>query len=74
MKDTRLPKDPEVEFKSEFINWIDYLGIIYSYYNMKTCKEKIQEHLSNHPINDIECTNITKFLCQIDSSFSPYDL
>jgi superfamily II DNA or RNA helicase len=76
-RDSRLSKDPEILFKGKFTNWIDYLGIERIYYDIDTCKKKIQEYLIKYPeikqnILDLQHTIIS--LCEIDNLFPPYDL
>ena len=73
-RDDRLSKEPEIIFKGKFTNWIDYLSINRIYYDLDTCKNKIEEYLSNELYLDFEYTNITKFLKNKDNNFPPYDL
>lgn len=73
-RDDRLSKEPEIIFKGKFTNWIDYLSIKRIYYDLDTCKNKIEEYLSNELYLDFEYTNITKFLKNKDNNFPPYDL
>ena len=73
-KDSRLPKEPEVVFKGQFTNWIEYLSIERVYYDLETCKNKIDEYLSNETTIDFEFINITKSLKILDDMFPPYDL
>ena len=73
-KDSRLSKEPEVVFKGQFTNWIEYLSIERVYYDLETCKNKIDEYLSNETTIDFEFINITKSLKILDDMFPPYDL
>ncbi len=41
---------------------------------METCKNKVDEYLSNETDIDFEFTNITKSLKILDDMFPPYDL
>jgi len=73
-KDNRLSKEPEIAFKGQFTNWIEYLSIERVYYDLETCKNKVGEYLSNETDIDFEFTNITKSLKILDDMFPPYDL
>jgi superfamily II DNA or RNA helicase len=73
-RDNRLSKEPEIVFKGQFTNWIEYLSIERVYYDLETCKNKVGEHLSNETDIDFEFTNITKTLKILDDMFPPYDL
>ena len=70
----KLPDDPETTYKGQFTNWIDYLSIERVYYDLKTCKTKVQEYLANETSIDFELTNITKNLKSLDNKFPPCDL
>lgn len=72
--DIRLSKEPEIDFRGQFTNWIDYLSIDRNYYHLETCKNKVSEYLSNGKYIDFEFTNITKSLKILDDMFPPYDL
>ena len=72
--DNRLSKEPEILYKGQFANWIDYLSIERIYYDLETCKNKVSEYLSNETNIDFEFTNITKSLKKLDDIFPPYDL
>lgn len=73
-RDNRLSKEPEIVFKGKFTNWIDYLSIERIYYDLETCKNKVDEYLSNEIDIDFEFTKITKSLKKLDYMFPPYDL
>lgn len=74
-KDNRLSKDPERIFKGQFTNWIDYLSIERRYYDLKTCKSKINElfscHLKRH---HLELSNVMSELSHLDEQFPPNGL
>jgi hypothetical protein len=74
--DNRLSKEPDIIFKNKFINWIDYLSIEKIYYDLETCKNKIEEYLLLLPEikNKIELSLICNELCKIDNLFPPSDL
>lgn len=77
--DIRMPKEPEIFFKTQFKNWIDYLNIQYDdYYDFNECKKKINEYLILYPkIKEgfnFNYSYISKKLCNIDEKFPPYGL
>jgi len=43
-RDTRFIEDPHMY--KQFVNWIDYLGIQDTFYDIKNCKLKIQQYLN----------------------------
>ena len=76
-RDNRLSKDPEIDFKGKFTNWIDYLSIERKYYDLETCKNKIAEYLLLVP--DIkkyylDLSIVSKRLCEQDPLFPPNGL
>jgi predicted helicase len=75
--DIRLSKEPDVIFKESFASWIDYLGLERIYYDLKTCKNKINEYLlkySNLKKDYLELYKISSELCKIDPLFPPSGL
>jgi superfamily II DNA or RNA helicase len=76
-RDQRLSKEPEIVFKGQFTNWIDYLSIQRTYYDLETCKNKVNEYLSIYPEMKqyyLDLTQLTNQLCNIDPLFPPYEL
>jgi predicted helicase len=76
-KDIRLSKEPDILYKSQFTNWIDYLNIPRIYYNLETCKNKINELLTLHPEFKkyyLDLSIVSKELCKLDSNFPPNGL
>jgi superfamily II DNA or RNA helicase len=76
-KDDRLSKEPEILFKGDFINWIDYLSVERRYYDLDTCKIKIDEYLMRYPElkkNYLNLSLIVNELCSKDKMFPPNDL
>lgn len=76
-KDNRLTTEPEIIFKGQFTNWIDYLGIDRKYYDLETCKSKVAEYLVNYPEikqNYLDLASINKELCNLDKLFPPNGL
>ena len=72
-KDNRLNIDPEIIFKGQFTNWIEYLGIERNYYDYETCKKKLQEFIKENDMN-FEYIDIIKILKSTDNNFPPIDL
>ena len=75
--DNRLSKEPQIIFKEQFTNWIEYLSIDRIYYDLETCKNKINEYLLIYPNLNIYCLDLTILcskLCIIDNLFPSDDL
>jgi superfamily II DNA or RNA helicase len=74
-KDFRLHKEPDVVFKGQFTNWLDYLSINRDdYYNVETCKEKVRDYIKLHPsLKDkyLELSVLCAELCKLDVLFPP---
>jgi len=76
-KDSRLSLNPEEIYKSKFKNWVDYLSIDKVYYDLETCKNKVNAYISLYPDikkNYLELSIICNELCKIDSLFPPFGL
>jgi hypothetical protein len=76
-KDNRLSKEPEIVFKEQFTNWIEYLSIERIYYDFETCKNKVDEYLLLYPEikkNYFDLSIVSNELCNIDKLFPPNDL
>lgn len=76
-QDIRLSKEPEIVFKGQFTNWIEYLSIERGYYDLETCKNKINTYLRENPEmrkHQLELTIISTNLCKIDMLFPPNGL
>lgn len=75
-KDCRLSKNPEDIFKNSFTNWIDYLSIKRIYYDLQTCKDKIEEYLLQIDIRniDIDFSFIANELYKNDINFPSPEL
>ncbi len=74
--DIRLSNEPEEIYKNKFINWIDYLGIKREYYDLETCKKKVNEYLTLYPEikNNLNLSFICNKLCDLDNKFPPEKL
>jgi predicted helicase len=74
----KLPDDPETAYKGVFTNWIDYLSIERVYYDLKTCKSKVDEYLDLYPeirfdyFKNLDLAIVCSDLCAKDSLFPPY--
>ena len=72
-----LSSEPEKFYSDKWTNWIDYLSIERKYYDLKTCKIKVNEYLKIYPnikLNNIDLYDTIKKLCELDTLFPPYDL
>jgi hypothetical protein len=75
--DNRLSKEPDIIYRGQFTNWIDYLSIKRVYYELENCKSKINEYLTIFPEikkNYLNLSIISKQLSEIDDKFPPYGL
>jgi hypothetical protein len=76
-RDIRLSKEPEVLYKEQFTNWIDYLSIPRVYYDFETCKKKVTEYLtvsSELKRNYMDYSYLCNELCKMDPMFPESDL
>jgi superfamily II DNA or RNA helicase len=71
-KDCRLSKEPDLIFGKDFKGWIEYLNIKNIYYDLETCKNKINQY--NLKYNFLEINIIIDKLCKLDNNFPPKDL
>ena len=76
-RDNRLFKEPEIVFKGQFTNWIEYLSIERVYYDLETCKNKVGEYLLLYPEIKkyyLDLSIVSNELCKIDVLFPPNGL
>jgi len=76
-RDNRLSKKPEIAFKGQFTNWIEYLSIERVYYDLEICKNKVCEYLLMYPEikkHYLDLSIVSNELCKIDTLFPPYGL
>ena len=76
-RDNRLSKEPEIVFKGQFTNWIEYLSIERVYYDLETCKNKVGEYLLLRPEIKkyyLDLSIVSNELCKIDALFPPNGL
>lgn len=76
-RDNRLSKEPEIVFKGQFTNWIEYLSIERVYYDLETCKTKVGEYLLLYPEIKkyyLDLSIVSNELCKIDILFPPNGL
>ena len=76
-RDNRLSKEPEIVFKGQFTNWIEYLSIERVYYDLETCKNKVGEYLLLYPKikkHYLDLSIVSNELCKIDILFPPNSL
>ena len=75
--DNRLPKDPKEQFGPIFTNWIEYLSIQRIYYDLETCKNKVDEYLLLYPeIKEhyLDLSSVKDEIIKIDPLFPPSGL
>jgi len=76
-KDNRLSLEPELTYNGQFTNWIEYLSIERIYYDLESCKNKVNELLSSHceiKIHYLNLSIVCKELCKLDNNFPPNGL
>lgn len=76
-RDNKLSKEPEIVFKGQFTNWIEYLSIERIYYDLKTCKNKVGEYLLLYPEikkHYLDLSIVSNELVKIDALFPPNGL
>jgi superfamily II DNA or RNA helicase len=76
-KDNRLSVEPEVTYYGQFTNWIEYLSIERTYYDLETCKNKVEVCLLLYPEikkHYLDLSIVCKELCKIDTLFPPNGL
>ena len=76
-RDNRLSKEPEIAFKGQFTNWIEYLSIERVYYDLETCKNKVGEYLLLYPEikkHYLDLSILSNDLVKIDALFPPNGL
>lgn len=76
-RDNRLSKEPEIIYEGRFTNWIEYLSIERIYYDIETCKIKINEYISHNielKENILDLSILNTKLCKLDLLFPPNGL
>ena len=76
-RDNRLSKEPEIVFKGQFTNWIEYLSIERVYYDLETCRNKVDKYLLLYPEikkHYLDLSIVCNELCKIDILFPPNGL
>ena len=76
-RDNRLSKEPEIVFKGQFTNWIEYLSIERVYYDLETCKNKVGEYLLLYPKikkHYLDLSIVSNELCKVNIIFPPNGL
>ena len=76
-RDNRLSKEPEIVFKGQFTNWIEYLSIERTYYDLETCKNKVSEYLLLYPEikkHYLDLSIVSNELRKTDALFPPNGL
>ena len=76
-RDNRLTTEPELVFKGQFTNWIEFLSIQRNYYELDTCKSKVAEYVAIHPSirsSYLDLSVVSCELCKLDPQFPPNGL
>jgi superfamily II DNA or RNA helicase len=76
-RDNRLSTEPDLVFKGQFTNWIEYLTIERKYHDLETCKNKVDKYILLYPEikkHYMDLSLVCNELCKLDSSFPPNDL
>jgi superfamily II DNA or RNA helicase len=77
-RDNRLTTEPEVVFKSQFTDWIEFLSIRRGmYYELETCKSKVADYVTQHAAirnSYLDLAVVCCELCKLDSQFPPNGL
>jgi len=70
-EDSRFPSKPEEYYGSAFIGWIHYLSIDRIYYDLETCKTKVNEYLRTNRDINIKIYDVISKLYAKDKQFPP---
>ena len=76
-KDHRLSNEPDIVFRWKFTNWVDYLGIDRTYYELDECRQKVSHYVNSHPEWKkyyLKLSVIVTKMCEMDPMFPPDDL
>jgi superfamily II DNA or RNA helicase len=77
LSDNRLTTEPELVFKSQFTDWIEFLSIQRIYYELDTCKSKVAEYVLQYPAirnSYLDLAVVCYELCNLDPQFPPNGL
>ena len=75
--DNRLSTEPELVFKSQFTDWIEFLSIPRIYYELGICKSKVDDYIKQHTSirdNYLDLAIVCCELCKLDPQFPPNGL
>jgi hypothetical protein len=75
-RDSRLSKEPETVYGKRF-RWLEYLSVKRTYYDLETCKNKVNEYLALYPEmkkNYLDLSSICEELRELDNGFPPCGL
>lgn len=76
-RDHRLTTEPDIVFRGKFTNWVDYLGIDRTYYELDDCRQHVSRYVASHPDwkkHYMVLSVIVTKLCDMDPMFPPDDL
>ena len=77
-RDNRLTQEPDLVFKSQFTDWIEFLSIQRGfYYDLDICKSKVADYVAQHTAirnSYLDLAVVCYELCKLDPQFPPYGL
>jgi superfamily II DNA or RNA helicase len=76
-RDNRLTNEPELVFKTQFTDWIEFLSIQRIYYDLETCKSKVADYVAQHIAirnSYLDLAVVCGELCKLDPMFPPNGL
>jgi superfamily II DNA or RNA helicase len=77
-RDNRLTTEPEIVFKSQFTDWVEFLNIQRGvYYELDICKSKVVEYVSDNSYirnSYLDLAMVCYELCKLDPMFPPNGL
>ena len=77
-RDNRLTTEPEIVFKSQFTDWIEFLSIQRGfYYELARCKSKVADYVALHTAirnSYLDLAVVCCELCKLDPQFPPNGL
>lgn len=73
-----LSKEPDVAYKGQFVNWVDFFGLDHGdFYDLETCKTMVRKYLLSYSGAHTYKANLDAlciWLCQQDTRFPPSTL
>ena len=75
-KTPSLPKEPNVAYKGQFVNWVDFFGLDRGdFYDLETCKDAARKYCLLNPAikrnHRVQMSSVCASLCALDPRFPP---